>query len=152
MADNWAAIIMAEQHKPAHYQCHEVACALDADSDDEAQERNKNLDDVPNSVPQGSSKKPAKGMYMTSDLNSTPNGGREWETSLEGSSETSHFGDNVGDKQLDTDQGHQRKPSITERILVSRESLFVADLVAADTYISTRICYQGIDVKALYEP
>ncbi|CAO3663328.1 unnamed protein product [Umbelopsis vinacea] len=109
---------MAISHIGSKYEFHAVVCALDADSDDEAPPQPiEKLVDVPNFIPQGASTKPRKRMMMTSDLNSTPNNAREWETGLDSLSVTVVSGNNVAYTQLDTDQGHRRNLSLTERIL-----------------------------------
>lgn len=98
-----------------------VTSALDEDSDDEICYQDQDFADVPQKAQKTTNQQSTKRMSMTSDLNSTPNGGREWRRSSH-SSTAMVIGDNDNDEiqytPLDNGRGPQPKLSLTERILV----------------------------------
>jgi hypothetical protein len=120
MSNSYSENSVTSQQPSSRFRFNAVPSALDDDSDDEALQSQERFSDVPIRIPQQSLKTPTKRMSMTADLNSTPNGGREWKSFEPPTEEILTSSNNeISYSRLDTDQGYRPKISLTERFLVS---------------------------------
>ncbi|CAO3659571.1 unnamed protein product [Umbelopsis ramanniana] len=118
MANSFSEELPARGQAYSKFRFNTVPSALDDDSDNDTPTSTERQTNIPVHTPKQPLKKQVKRMSMTSDLSSTPNGGDEWRMAYAAREEIpSPLSDKISYEPLNTDQGNQRKVSLTERFL-----------------------------------